>query len=141
MEINAPSMGDGQDQPLYVWPGTGELVNWSTLLRLWGSEVARLQPGAAGLWICDRLLTLAAEADTWQLTGPAHHTQHSTDQADHEAAYIAALESETHRDPGDEPEHQFDCNAPDIFGSLLGHDDSSQRAWLPTDPNGETMCN
>jgi hypothetical protein len=141
MGINTSQQRPSPDQPLYVWPGTGELVNWSTLLRLWGSEVARLQGGDAGLWICDRLLALADEADTWRLTGPALHTQHQTDQADHEACYIAALEAETCWDPGPEPE---DDPCDPCFGSLLGHpageDGFPLQVWLG-DPRDDTYMN
>src|SRR5512135_3188637 len=103
MEINAPNHQPEQDPALYKWHETGERYPWPDLLRLWAAEATSLQPGAAGLFICDALQRLADEATTWNLATPESHATYRADTEAHEAAYIAALEAETHWDPG-EPE-------------------------------------
>lgn len=140
MGINTGDGQLGQDQPLYVWYGTGDQVSWPTLLRLWGAEVSRVQPGA-GEFVCEILLQLADQAATWNLYTPELHARYRAEELDAEAAYRAALERDAAWDPGDEPEDLIDPQCPDIFGSLLCNDDSPQRAWLSQDPDDETRVN
>jgi hypothetical protein len=139
MCINAQSARPGQPQ-LYKWPGTGQLVTWPTLLRLWGSEVASRQPGAAGVFICDRLLGLASQAESWRVNGPAEHTARQQAEAEQEAAYRAALEADANAawDPSDEPDYEIND---DITGSLDGHDDSPRQVWLGDQSIDDTYAN
>lgn len=140
MCINAQSARPEQPQ-LYKWYATGDRVTWPQLLRLWGSEIASKQAGEAGIFICDHLMRLADEADRHQLAGPRAQARHQAEAQAQEAAYLAALERDAHWDPGDEPADQYDPNAPDIFGSLIGPDEGAQRAWLACDPDDETRLN
>jgi hypothetical protein len=141
MCINAQSARPEQPK-LYKWPGTGQLVTWPALLRLWGSEVASRQSGEAGTYICDQLLGLADLAESWRVDGPAEMTARKQAEAEQEAAYLAALEHDANAnwDPG-EPEDQYDTTAPDIFGSLIGPDETAIQAWLSQDPDDETRLN
>jgi hypothetical protein len=141
--INAHS---GQpDQPLYVWHETGERYPWPDLLRFWAAEAASLQPGDAGLWICDRLLTLAAEAVENRLTTPAQHSKYQADTLAAASAYIAQLERDAAWDPGDEPESQYDPRDPASTGSLLGHpageDGFPLQVWLGDQSCDDTYAN
>src|SRR5512135_1826474 len=142
MGINTAQSQPGQGQPLYPWHETGEKYTWPQLLRLWAAEAASLQPGAAGLFLCDALQRLADEAATWNLATPESHARYRAETEAHEAAYIAALEAETHWDPGDEPEDD-PCD-PGACGSLLGHpagdDDFPLQVWLG-DPGDDTYAN
>jgi hypothetical protein len=124
MGINTEQAQPGQDRPLYVWHETGERYPWPQLLRLWGSEIASLQPGAAGVFLCNLLQQLADEATTWNLAIPAQHARY---QADAEA-YLAALERDARWDPGPEPDA---CD--DATGSLDGHpsqDEGPRQYWF-----------
>jgi hypothetical protein len=121
MGINTQSAGDGQERALYTWHETGERYPWPELLRLWAAEAASLQGGEAGLWICDRLLTFAAEAAENKITTPAQHSKYQADTLAAASAYIAQLECDAAWDPGDEPMEQYDPCDPASTGSLLGH--------------------
>jgi hypothetical protein len=100
MGINTQSAGDGQERALYVWHETEERYPWPDLLRLWAAEAASLQPGDAGLWICDRLLTFAAEAAENRITTPAQHSKYQADTLAAASAYLAQLERDANWDPG-----------------------------------------
>ena len=143
MGINTGQCQPGQDQPLYVWHETGERYPWPDLLRLWAAEASSLQPGDAGLWICDRLLTFAAEAAENKITTPVQHSKYQADTLAAASAYIAQLECDAFWDPGDEPMEQYDPCDP-CFGSLLGHpageDGFPLQVWLG-DPRDDTYMN
>jgi hypothetical protein len=139
MEINTSNARPEQSPTSYVWHGTGDRVTWPTLLRLWGSEVASKQAGEAGIFICDHLMRLADLAESWRVDGPAEMAARQRAEAEQEACYLAALEHDAAWDPGPEPED--DPNAPDIFGSLIGPDETAIQAWLSQDPDDETRLN
>jgi hypothetical protein len=138
MGINTQSAGDGQERALYTWHETGERYPWPDLLRLWAAEAASLQGGEAGSWICDRLLTFAAEAAENKITTPAQHSKYLADTLAAASAYIAQLECDAAWDPG-EPEDD-PCD-PASTGSLIGPDEHAIQAWLATNPDDETFCN
>src|SRR5512135_673725 len=139
MGINTQSAGDGQERALYTWHETGERYPWPDLLRLWASEAASLQPGDAGLWICDRLLTFAAEAAENRITTPAQHSKYQADTLAAASAYLAQLERDANWDPGAPEDDPCDpCT-----GSLLGHpasDDFPLQVWLGG-PGDDTYAN
>ena len=140
MEINAPNHQPEQDPALYAWHETGEKYPWPDLLRLWAAEAASLQGGEAGLWICDRLLTFAAEAAENRLTTPAQHFKYQADTLAAASAYIAQLECDAAWDPGAPEDDPCDpCT-----GSLLGHPTGEGfplQVWLGDQSCDDTYAN
>ncbi|HMB08249.1 MAG TPA: hypothetical protein VKP69_31530 [Isosphaeraceae bacterium] len=145
MGINTGQCQPGQEPALYVWHETGERYPWPELLRLWAAEAASLQPGDAGSWICDRLLTFAAEAAENKITTPAQHSKYQADTLAAASAYLAQLECDAAWDPGDEPEDQYDPCDPASTGSLLGHpageDGFPLQVWLGDQSCDDTYAN
>jgi hypothetical protein len=126
MSINAQS-GPQEQSPTYTFTSTGARLPWVQFLRAWADEVARQQPDdTAHAWLAEQISHLASQATMWGVATPAEHTT-KQQQADlDEAAYVAHLENECNHISCLE----YDCNAPDIFGSLIGPDEHAMRAWI-----------
>jgi hypothetical protein len=136
---------DSARPPLFPWPPIGlpsTLVDWPTFLHLAATACEHTYTGAPGRFLSAYIHALGDQADRMRADSPESHEALAEEERLREAAWVAAIEAEAaqagHWSTTDQEDDPCD---PGATGSLLGHDDGAQRAWLACDPDDETYMN